>query len=42
MKGLNEVADTGDFRKVTRIVNGGFTGMMDRQKFYDRAMEILK
>ena len=42
MKGLNEVADTGDFRKVTRIVNGGFTGMADRQKFYDRAMEILK
>ena len=25
-KGLNEIADTGDFRKVTRVVNGGITG----------------
>lgn len=41
-RGLNEVADTGDFRRVTRLVNGGYTGMTDRQKFYDRALEVLK
>ena len=41
-RGLNEVADSGDFRRVTRLVNGGYTGLADRQKFYDRAMEILK
>jgi len=41
-RGLNEIADSGDIRRVTRIVNGGYNGMMDRQKFYDRAIEILK
>ena len=41
MKGLNEVADTGDFRKVTRIVNGGYNGMADREFWYNKAMKIL-
>ena len=29
-RGLNEVSDSGDFRRVTRLVNGGYNGMMDR------------
>ena len=41
MKGLNKLADTGDFRLVTRRVNGGFNGMADRQKWYDRANKYL-
>lgn len=41
-RGLNEVADTGDFRRVTRLVNGGYNGVVDRQKFYDMALEVLK
>ena len=41
MKGLNEVADTGDFRKVTRIVNGGYTGLADREFWYNKAIKIL-
>lgn len=41
MKGLNEVADTGDFRKVTRVVNGGYNGFSDREFWYKKALEIL-
>ena len=41
-RGLNEVADRGDFRRITRIVNGGYTGWTDRLNFYNRAKEVLK
>ena len=41
-KGLNELADKGDFRRITRIVNGGFNGWTDRLNFYNRAKEVLK
>ena len=41
MKGLNSIADTGDFRRVTRTVNGGYNGMADRQKYYNRALNVL-
>lgn len=41
MKGLNEVADTGDFREVTRIVNGWYNGFSDREFWYKKALEIL-
>ncbi len=40
-RGLNEIADTGDFRKVTRIVNGGENGWNDRLKLYALAKNIL-
>ena len=40
-RGLNEIADTGDFRKVTRIVNGGENGWSDRLKLYALAKNIL-
>ena len=39
--GLNKIADTKDFRLVTRKVNGGYNGMADRQKWYDRALKVL-
>lgn len=41
-KGLNEIADTGDFRKVTRIVNGGLTGWAERSKWYALAKSVLR
>lgn len=40
--GLNCIADTGDIRKVTKRVNGGYNGMSDRQKWYDLANSVLK
>ena len=41
-KGLNELADKGDFRRITKIVNGGYNGWTDRLNFYNRAKEVLK
>lgn len=40
-KGLNEIADTGNFRRITRVVNGGYTGLADRIKWYNLALKIL-
>ena len=38
---LNAIADAGDFRKVTRIVNGGYTHLKEREFYYKKALEIL-
>jgi putative chitinase len=38
---LNRFADQGNFREITRRVNGGFNGMASRQKYYDRALQVL-
>lgn len=40
-KGLNTLADKGDFVKITRRINGGTNGMADRQAFYDKALAVL-
>lgn len=39
--GLNEVADAGDFLRITRIINGGTNGLQDRQKLYARALQAM-
>ena len=39
--GLNELADAGDFLKITRRINGGTNGLADRQKYHTRASELL-
>lgn len=39
--GLNEVADKGDFLKITKRINGGTNGLADRQELYKRALEVL-
>ena len=39
---LNSYADAGFFKEVTRRINGGYNGMADRQKLYERAREALK
>lgn len=41
MKGLNTLADQGQFVKITRRINGGLTGQTDRQALYDKALEVL-
>lgn len=38
---LNAVADSGDFRKVTRIINGGYRGMEARERYHERAKAVL-
>jgi predicted chitinase len=40
-KDLNRFADAGDFREVTRRVNGGYNGMADREKYYTAAKQAL-
>ncbi len=40
-RGLNELADQQDFRTITKRINGGFNGLPDRIKFYERAKKVL-
>ena len=40
-KGLNTLADQGEFVKITRRINGGLTGQDDRQALYDKALKVL-
>lgn len=39
--GLNEIADTGDFRRTTKIINGGLNGEVDRDAYYRRASILM-
>ena len=40
-RGLNTLADQGQFVKITRRINGGLTGQDDRQALYDKALGVL-
>lgn len=40
-RGLNELADSGDFRRITKKINGGYNGMADRENYLTKAQEIL-
>ena len=40
-RGLNDLADAGDFRQITRKINGGYNGYADRLAFYQRAQQVL-
>ena len=40
-RNLNDVADTGDVVRLTKIINGGDIGLADRQARYSRAMSAL-
>ena len=39
--GLNQLADTGDFEKITRRINGGLNGQADRLILWDSAKKAL-
>jgi putative chitinase len=38
---LNDHADSGDFLRLTRIINGGTNGLQDRIAHWDRAKKVL-
>lgn len=40
-RGLNTLADINDFKTITKRINGGLIGLEDREKYYQRAMEVL-
>lgn len=39
--GLNELADAGDFIRITKRINGGTKGYQERLAFYNRAQRVL-
>ncbi len=39
--GLNSLADAGNFKEITRRINGGYNGLADRLKYYERAKAVL-
>ena len=41
IKGLNEIADTGDFEKLTRRINGGLNGLKDRLEIFERCKKYI-
>ena len=40
-RGLNELADAGDFLRVTKRINGGINGMDDRMAHWEQAKKVL-
>ncbi|EKV58133.1 glycoside hydrolase family 19 protein [Brachyspira hampsonii] len=40
-KGLGLLAKKGDVKGVTKLINGGYNGLEDRQKRFDRILKIL-
>lgn len=40
-RNLNALADGRLFKAITKKINGGFNGLADRQKYYDRALRAI-
>jgi putative chitinase len=40
-RGLNELADVGNFRRITKLINGGYNHYDERQALYEKAREVL-
>ncbi len=40
-RGLNELADQDDFKRITRKINGGLNGIKERESIYKRALSVL-
>lgn len=41
LNGLNELADQQEFKAITKIINGGYNGLDDRTKYYNRAKQVM-
>ncbi len=41
LNGLNELADQQKFKSITKLINGGYNGLDDRIKYYERARKVL-
>jgi len=39
--GLNELADAGNFRRITKLINGGYTHYEQRLALHEKAREVL-
>ena len=39
--GLNALADAGNFKEITRRINGGQNGAAERERFYELAKQVL-
>jgi spore coat assembly protein SafA len=40
-RGLNGLADSGNFSEITRRINGGYNGAADRVRYWERAKRVL-
>lgn len=40
-RGLNRYADRGDFRGLTKAINGGYNGLDSRQIYFERAKKVF-
>ena len=40
-RGLNTLADQGEFVNITRRINGGVNGLADRHALYEKALKVL-
>ena len=38
---LNLLADKGEFKKITKVINGGTNGYSERRSFYKKALSVL-
>jgi putative chitinase len=41
-RGINKLADAGDFRAITKKINGGFNGLKDRELYHARAKKYIR
>jgi len=41
LNGLNELADQQEFKAITKRINGGYNGLDDRIKYYERAKKVI-
>lgn len=39
---MNELADSGKFERIVRVINGGINGLDDRRRHADRIMRVLQ
>ena len=38
---LNPIADIGDIKKITKLINGGYNGLEERTRLYEGALSVL-